>query len=67
MLRKSKRSWLCKMGFHKFKTVTETNGYIDCGEVILRNEETQIICTRDGCNKTNGRKDSKWVKFKKKD
>lgn len=62
-----KKPWLCKLGFHKFKSVIEISGYVDCGEVILRNEVTQVVCVRAGCNKTEGHKNSQWIEFKKKD
>ena len=64
MIKRKKRHSLCIIGFHKFEIVTRTNGYIDVGEVILRHEETQLICTRDNCNKTKGHKNYKWKEFK---
>ncbi len=64
---KQKKSWLCKLGFHKFEEVTETVGYIDCGKSILKHEESWVECTRAGCNKASGFKRSKWVTFKKKE
>lgn len=61
-----RKSWWCKLGFHKFEEITETDGYVDLGDVILRNEQTKITCTRSGCNKVIRLEEDRWIEFKKK-
>lgn len=55
----------CKLGFHKFKKRTERIGWIDCGDHVMCMEESWIGCERNGCNKTKGIKNGKWITFKK--
>ena len=60
-----KKSLLCRLGLHRFEEFTETIGFIDCGDSILKNEVSWIRCIREGCNRTRENKKGKWVEFKR--
>lgn len=62
---KKKKSLLCKLGLHHFKEFTETVGYIDFGDTVIKHEESWIGCTREGCNVIKEKRKGNWVEFKK--